>query len=151
MLGIGFGEIMLITVIGLIVIGPKRLPETARFLGHLFGRIQRQISEVKRDIKQEMALEDVKNIHNEYKKAAHDMRNVFDDAAKGMPTSTDDIAAGGDGGGGKPATSKPDSAADKPTDDGQDAAAVGGVAPTANAADASTPPAAEKTEPTRTP
>ena len=81
MLGISFGEVMIITLVGLIVIGPKRLPETARFLGHLFGRIQRQVRTVKNDIRQEMELEDVKNIHREYQQAAKEVGTIFNEAA----------------------------------------------------------------------
>ena len=85
MLGISFGEIMIIATIGLIVIGPKRLPETARFLGHLFGRVQRQVNSVKADIRREMALEDMKKIHREYEETARNVKNAFDQAATGVP------------------------------------------------------------------
>lgn len=84
MLGIGFGEILIISTIGLIVIGPKRLPETARFLGHLFGRLQRQVNSVKSDIRREMAMEDMKKIQREYEDTTRDMRNAFDQAADGI-------------------------------------------------------------------
>lgn len=85
MLGISFGEILIIGTIGLIVIGPKRLPETARFLGHLFGRMQRQVNSVKADIRREMALEDMKTIHREYEETARGVKNAFDQAASGVP------------------------------------------------------------------
>ena len=50
MFDIGFSEIVVIGVVALIVIGPERLPRTARMLGHLFGRLQRYVNEVKADI-----------------------------------------------------------------------------------------------------
>lgn len=84
MLSIGFSELLIIGTVGLIVIGPKRLPETARFLGHLFGRLQRQIASVKADIRREMAVEDMKSIHREYEEAAEKMRGAFDQAASSM-------------------------------------------------------------------
>jgi Tat protein translocase TatB subunit len=41
MFDIGISEIMVIAVVALIVLGPEKLPKTARTLGHLFGRLQR--------------------------------------------------------------------------------------------------------------
>ena len=41
---------LVIAVVALIVIGPERLPKVARTLGHLFGRMQRYVNDVKRDI-----------------------------------------------------------------------------------------------------
>ena len=60
MFDIGFSEIVVIAVVALIVIGPERLPKTARTLGHLFGRLQRYVADVKADINREMQLEDLR-------------------------------------------------------------------------------------------
>ena len=84
MLNISFGEIFIIVVIGLIVIGPQRLPETARFVGHLLSRVQRQVSGIKSDIRREMALEDLKDIKQEYQDAAQATRKIFDEQAQTM-------------------------------------------------------------------
>ena len=59
MFDIGFSEIVVIAVVALIVIGPERLPKTARTLGHLFGRLQRYVSQVKADINREMEAADM--------------------------------------------------------------------------------------------
>jgi sec-independent protein translocase protein TatB len=40
-LGIGPGELLLIFIIALIVLGPRRLPEVARQIGKLLGDLQR--------------------------------------------------------------------------------------------------------------
>ncbi len=82
MFGISFGEVFIIAVVGLVIIGPQRLPQTARFIGHLTSRVQRQITSVKTDIRREMELEDLKNIHREYEDVARDMRNNFDKQSK---------------------------------------------------------------------
>ncbi len=50
MFDIGFSEIIVIAVVALIVIGPERLPKVARTLGHMFGRLQRYVNDVKADI-----------------------------------------------------------------------------------------------------
>ncbi len=49
MFGIGFQEILLILVIALIFIGPKRLPEIAKALGRAYREFIRATSEL-RDI-----------------------------------------------------------------------------------------------------
>lgn len=62
MFDIGASEIFVIGVVALIVIGPERLPRVARTLGHLFGRLQRYVSEVKADINREIELEELRKL-----------------------------------------------------------------------------------------
>ena len=62
MFDIGFSEILVIAVVALIVIGPERLPKVARTLGHLFGRMQRYVNDVKADISREMELEELRKL-----------------------------------------------------------------------------------------
>ena len=62
MFDIAFSEILVIAVVALIVIGPERLPKVARTLGHLVGRMQRYVNDVKSDISREMELEELKKI-----------------------------------------------------------------------------------------
>jgi sec-independent protein translocase protein TatB len=57
---VGFTEMMVIAVVALIVIGPERLPRVARTLGHLFGRLQRYVNDVKADINREIELDELK-------------------------------------------------------------------------------------------
>ena len=45
MFGIGFSEILLVLVVALVVIGPKRLPELARILGRGLAEIRRASDE----------------------------------------------------------------------------------------------------------
>ena len=61
MFDIGFSELMVIAVVALIVIGPERLPKVARTLGHLFGRMQRYVNDVKADISREMELDELRS------------------------------------------------------------------------------------------
>jgi sec-independent protein translocase protein TatB len=70
MFDIGFSELMVIAVVALIVIGPERLPKVARTLGHLFGRMQRYVNDVKADISREMELEELKKLQTTIQDAA---------------------------------------------------------------------------------
>lgn len=65
MFDIGFSELLLIGIVALVVIGPERLPKVARTAGHLFGRMQRYVSDVKADISREMQLEELKKMQEE--------------------------------------------------------------------------------------
>ena len=50
MFDIAFSELLIIGIVALVVIGPERLPKVARTVGHLLGRMQRYVSDVKSDI-----------------------------------------------------------------------------------------------------
>jgi len=64
---------MVIAVVALIVIGPERLPRVARTMGHLFGRLQRYVNDVKADINREIELEELRKF-----------RSTVEDAARGF-------------------------------------------------------------------
>src|SRR5256885_1945965 len=70
MFDIGFSELLVIGVVALIVIGPERLPRVARTVGHLAGRLQRYVSDVKSDINREMELEDLKKMRDSIQQTA---------------------------------------------------------------------------------
>jgi sec-independent protein translocase protein TatB len=62
MFDIGFTELLIVAIVALIVIGPERLPRVARTAGHLFGRMQRYVNDVKADISREMELDELKKL-----------------------------------------------------------------------------------------
>lgn len=66
MFDVGFSEIVLIAVVCLIVIGPKRLPETVRFLGFWLGRIRRSLSNARAEMEREFGLDEIRrDLHNQ--------------------------------------------------------------------------------------
>lgn len=73
MFDIGFSELMLIAVVALIVIGPEKLPKVARTAGHLLGRLQRYVGDVKSDISREMQIEDLKKLQQQVADQAKSM------------------------------------------------------------------------------
>ena len=70
MFDIGFSEMMVIAVLALIVIGPERLPRVARTLGHLAGRLQRYVADVKADINREVELDELRKMKDNLQQAA---------------------------------------------------------------------------------
>ncbi len=75
MFDIGFSELLLIAIVALIVIGPERLPKVARTLGHLFGRMQRYVNDVKADISREMELDELKKMQSSMEDAARSFQS----------------------------------------------------------------------------
>ncbi len=93
MFDIGFTEIVVIAVVALIVIGPERLPKTARTLGHLFGRLQRYVNDVKSDISREMELEELRKLQQEMKSAASDLETSMTAAARDVESGMRGVEA----------------------------------------------------------
>jgi sec-independent protein translocase protein TatB len=91
MFDIGFSEIVVIAVVALIVIGPERLPKAARTLGHLFGRLQRYVNDVKADINREMELDELRKLQKEVQTAATDLKSSVESAAQGVTTGVRDV------------------------------------------------------------
>lgn len=60
MFDIGFWELAVIAVVGLLVIGPDKLPGVARKTGLYVGRFRRFVSQVKSDIDRELRQEELK-------------------------------------------------------------------------------------------
>ena len=73
MIDFGFDKIALIGAVALIVIGPEKLPRVARTVGHLLGKAQRYVADVKAEVNRSIELEDLKKMKTEFEDAA---RNV---------------------------------------------------------------------------
>lgn len=65
MFDVSFGEILIIAVVALVVIGPEKLPKVARTLGLLAGRMQRYVSTVKGDIERELKADELRKLQQE--------------------------------------------------------------------------------------
>jgi sec-independent protein translocase protein TatB len=70
MFDIGFSELLVIGVVALVVIGPERLPRVARTMGHLAGRLQRYVTDVKADINREIELDELKKMRDSVQQTA---------------------------------------------------------------------------------
>lgn len=63
MSGIGFSELIILFLIGLIVLGPERLPRVANQLGGWLGQARRMTRVMKRQLEEEINLEKEFNIN----------------------------------------------------------------------------------------
>lgn len=55
----GFGELVLLFVIGLLVLGPQRLPKVAAEIGKWVGRARRTATQLRRQLEREIELADL--------------------------------------------------------------------------------------------
>ena len=66
MFDIAFSELLLVAVISLLVMGPNQIPETVRSVGLWVGRIRQAISSAKRELENEVGMEEIREkLHNE--------------------------------------------------------------------------------------
>lgn len=75
MFDVSFTELLVVGVVALVVIGPERLPKVARTLGHLVGRAQRYVSDVKSDIQREVELDELRKLKDQMQDAAQSVQN----------------------------------------------------------------------------
>lgn len=77
MSGIGFSELVLLALIALLVVGPKRLPEIARTAGKMTRTVRGAWQNLKTEFQAEMDNEHNKRIMEEAAKARKDLENPF--------------------------------------------------------------------------
>ena len=66
MFDIGFSEILIVATLTLIIMGPKRLPETVKTITLWLGRIRNFINSAKVEIENEVGIDEIrKQLHNE--------------------------------------------------------------------------------------
>ncbi len=90
MFGIGMNEMIIITVIALIVIGPKQLPEVARMLGKLMASFKRATNDLRTAISDEVdsqvdlsAIKEMKStVDSELYDAHRTTQSLFDAGAE---------------------------------------------------------------------
>jgi Tat protein translocase TatB subunit len=84
MLDFSLGELTLIGVVALVVLGPERLPRVARTMGEWLGKAQRYVGQVRTDIQREIELSDLKRLQDEARKAAQSIDSTLRDAASSL-------------------------------------------------------------------
>lgn len=60
MLNIGMTELLCFSIIALLILGPEKLPEAARFAAKWYGKVKRLISNVQNDIDRELRLSELR-------------------------------------------------------------------------------------------
>lgn len=116
MFDVGFTELLLLAVIGLLVLGPERLPRVARTLGGLTRKARSSWLNLKRSIDAEINAEEIKQ---PLKKAQENIRSAVDGVDKQLKDVTERANSSMAAAASKNASAADkvaDSAAAKPTD-----------------------------------
>ncbi|HSH56572.1 MAG TPA: Sec-independent protein translocase protein TatB [Halomonas sp.] len=84
MFDIGFLELLLLGVVGLLVLGPERLPKAARTLGLWIGKIKRTVSGMQREISAQLEAEELRQKLDEQQKKLDDSVNQVKRGVEGI-------------------------------------------------------------------
>ncbi len=101
MFDVGFQEIVLISVIALIVIGPEKLPAAARSVGLWVGKIQRFVAGVKSDIQSELKTDELRSLLNSQEDQIRELKEMVNetrsDIERTAQTASKSLSEGMDG------------------------------------------------------
>lgn len=97
MFDVGFAEILLLSLVGLLVLGPERLPRVARTLGGMARKARSSWLNLKRSIEAEMRAEELKEplkrFQDQVKSGVDDFRSGLESGlqpgSKPPPAATD--------------------------------------------------------------
>lgn len=100
MIDFGFDKIALIGAVALIVIGPEKLPRVARTVGHLLGKAQRYVADVKAEVNRSIELDELRKMKTEFEDAARNVETTMRDEIRTtgaeLEKSWSDVGAGPD-------------------------------------------------------
>lgn len=114
---IGTGEILVILIVGLLVVGPEKLPKLAKAFGKAFAGFKSYMNDVTADLKDATDLTEITGSLTEMQK---DLQDTFSGATNDVRDAVKlkDGSAAKDGKDGKPPVKK---AADRPAEASEDA------------------------------
>ncbi|MEM6579803.1 MAG: Sec-independent protein translocase protein TatB [Pseudomonadota bacterium] len=94
MFDVGFAELLLIGIVGLLVIGPERLPGAIRTGLAWFNRLKRSFNNIKQEVSRELhndaVLQDLKNAGHDLKSQANEFGEQLRSATSVTPESQKD-------------------------------------------------------------
>ena len=99
MFDIGFWELSLIAVIGLLILGPERLPRVARTAGLWVGKLKKMVADVKSNIDEELRMEELNALKQTGEKLKNDLESTQKDlreAGNAFQSSVEDVSDAAD-------------------------------------------------------
>ena len=84
---IGFGELLIILVIALIVLGPDKLPQAARALGKAIGSVKKYV----REASEELQIDELKQIKKDVVGIRTDLKSMGDSIEQSIMTDAEKI------------------------------------------------------------
>ena len=97
MFDVGFAELFLLSLIGLLVLGPERLPRVARTIGGFVRKARASWSSLRRTIEMELAEADIsepiKKANQEFKQIGKDLTDIPGFAAESVQSTNPESAS----------------------------------------------------------
>ena len=91
MFDISLAEIAVIGVVALVVIGPKKLPEVARFAGYWLGKVRNMIAKAKSDMNREFKTDDLRNLLTQQQGEMQELRKIIDETRSSFEADVKDL------------------------------------------------------------
>ena len=83
MFDIGFTELLVVSVVALLVVGPEKLPKLARTVGIWVGKAKRMVADVKADVDREIRNQEILDIEKA-KDSIKDVKDGLKDSTAGI-------------------------------------------------------------------
>lgn len=87
MFDIGFWEVLIIAVVGLVVIGPERLPAVARTLGSWVGKVRGFVASTRADLEKEINSTEIRQILDDKQGEINELRDILNDTRASIENS----------------------------------------------------------------
>ena len=91
---LGMPEIIMIFIVGLLLFGPRKMPQIGRSIGRALGEFRRASNEFKRTVEDEVAAEEIRSVEEdlrEIKDAGKDVvKQTIEGAGQDPPTEPKD-------------------------------------------------------------
>ena len=85
MFDFSFGELALLGIIALLVVGPEKMPQIARTAGKWYGAMRRTMTSLRSEVEQQLLLDDLRQEANKLRDYAHEELLPADITASDTP------------------------------------------------------------------
>lgn len=98
MFDIGFFELLLVGIVGLVVVGPERLPDAVRTTARWWSGIKRTLSNAREELEREVGADDIRReLHNErimreLEESRREMEQAFTDTGEKVTAQAKEFA-----------------------------------------------------------
>jgi len=77
---LGMPEIIMIFIVGLLLFGPRKMPQLGRSIGRALGEFRRASNEFKRTVEDEVAAEEIRSVEKDLR----EIKDIPTDAVKSV-------------------------------------------------------------------
>lgn len=107
MFDIGFSEVMLLGLLGLLVLGPERLPAVARQIGRYVSRARTTWNAMRTELEREIDQSGVKDIKDDISGASKELKDSMQESQQALNETRQQVTQQTNTSGGKPAAKMP--------------------------------------------